>query len=815
MPRPRHLLAIAGLTLAGAALGAGLWLGWQLRASLPDLDAEHQLPGLSAAVRVERDRLGVPTVHAANRADAARATGFVHAQDRYFQMDLTRRRAAGELAELVGPAALDADKEIRIHRLRAVADAAVTHLPSGDRAVLAAYVAGVNAGLASLGARPPEYLLLRQQPRPWTESDSMLVVLSMFVAQQDGGGVYESMLATMRDVLPAGMVAFLSPRGTEWDTPVVGSAFDMPPVPGPDVYNPRARRPGGGRSAAAAGPARVPRDWAEALALRLTLEDPERAGSGSNNFAVSGARTAHGGALVADDMHFSIRVPNVWYRAAIEWPDDGGAPNRLDGVTLPGLPTLVAGSNTHVAWGFTTTFGDWSDIVLVERDPADANRYRAPGGMRRFERHDETIRVAGQADVTLPVEWTVWGPLLKPDHKGRSRAIRWMAHDPVKVGSSLLPMESARTLEEGLASAGGSGAPAFNQIIASRDGRIAWTIYGGMPRREGVDGQVPSSWADGRRGWRGYLTAAEHPRVVDPPEGRLWTANARVVDGPMRDLIGDTSYEIGSRARIIRERLRAKERFEPRDLLTIQLDDSALFLERWRALLLQVLGSPSAAGSQKRAELRRLVERGWSGRAEPSSVAYRFTRAFRDRVSRSVFTFLVAECVQADPGFDFTIERKREGPLWRLVTERPLHMLDPAYATWEAFLVASVDAVIADAETAFGPDLGQRTWGELNRTRYRHPLSAALPWLGRWLDMPEVPVPGDLYTPRMAYGADSASERFVVSPGRESEGLMQMPTGQSGHPFSPHYADSHPAWISGEPAPFLPGPPIHLLTLKP
>jgi penicillin amidase len=818
VPRPLRLLAFAGLIVLGAVLAGGLWLGWQLRASLPNLDAEHQLAGLSAVVRVERDRLGVPTVRGASRADVARATGFLHAQDRFFQMDLTRRRPAGELAELVGPAALEADKDLRIHRLRAVADAAVAHLTPTDRAVLTAYVAGVNAGLASLGARPPEYLLLRQQPRPWTESDSMLVVLSMFVAQQDGGGVYETMLATMRDVLPAEMVAFLSPRGTEWDTPVVGAAFEMPPVPGPEVYNPRARRAAKGAAASAAAPVvpgRRARDWPEALALRMTLEDPESAATGSNNFAVSGAHTAHGGALLADDMHFPIRVPNVWYRAAFEWPGEEGAPNRLDGVTLPGVPTLVAGSNTHVAWGFTTTFGDWSDVVLVERDAADPTSYRTPDGVRAFTRHEEVIHVAGQPDVALPVEWTVWGPLLKPDHKGRTRAIRWMAHDPVKVASSLLPMEAARTLEEGLASAGDAGTPAFNQIIASRDGRIAWTVYGGMPRRQGVDGQVPSSWADGTRGWRGYLTADEHPRVVDPPDGRLWTANARVVDGPMRDLIGDGSYEIGSRARIIRERLRAKERFEPRDLLAIQLDDSALFLERWRILLLRVLGGPGTGSDPRRATLLSLVEHDWNGRAAPESTGYRFTRAFRDRVSRSVFAFLLAECNQADPRFDFSIERKREGPLWALMTERPLHMLDPAYATWDAFLVAAVDAVIADAETTFGPDLTQRTWGELNRTRYRHPLSAALPWLGRWLDMPEAPTPGDLYTPRMAYGTDSASERFVVSPGHEAEGLMHMPTGQSGHPFSPHYADSHPAWVSGEPTPFLPGPPVHLLTLTP
>ena len=819
MPRAAKIGTSVALTLIGVLLVAGLWAGVTLRASLPQLEGQVRLTSLSGPVRVERDLLGIPTIRGASRADVASATGFLHAQDRFFQMDLTRRRAAGELAELVGAAAVEADKAIRIHRLTAVAADVLTHLSPTDHAVLTAYVAGVNAGLSSLGARPPEYLLLRQAPRRWTEQDSILVILSMFVAQQDSAGVYETMLAVMQDTLPGPMMAFLSPRGTEWDSPVVGDAFQMPPVPGPEVYNPRERRKGlppGTAAILPRLPVGVPSNWAEAAGLRVALDDPWNVATGSNNFAVSGAHTPHGGALLADDMHFPIRVPNTWYRAAFEWPEGGTTgTHRLDGVTLPGVPTMVAGSNTDIAWGFTTTYGDYSDIVLIERDATDPSRYRTPAGLRAFERHDEVIHTAGGADEHLTVEWTIWGPLLAPDHKGRTRAIRWVAHDATKVAAALLPMETARTLDEGLASAGAAGTPAFNQLIASRDGRIAWTVYGSMPRRTGVNGRTPSSWADGARGWEGHLTAAEHPRVVDPADGRLWTANARVVDGAMLELIGDGSYEIGSRARIVRERLRAKERFEAADLLAIQLDDSALFLERWRALLLRVLDGPAGGHDLRRATLLSLVEHDWHGRASPDSTGYRFTRAFRDRVSRTVFAFLLADCREADPRCDYTLERKREGPLWALVTEQPLHFLDPAYPSWDAFLLAAVDAMIEDAEQTFGADLSKRTWGEINPTRYRHPLSTAVPLLGRWLDMPEAAVPGDLYTPRMAYGADSASERFVVSPGRESEGIMHMPTGQSGHPFSPHYGDSHPAWLRGDATPFLPGPAVHTLTLSP
>ena len=386
-----------------------------------------------------------------------------------------------------------------------------------------------------------------------------------------------------------------------------------------------------------------------------------------------------------------------------------------DGVTEGARNSTIASFAGHLLWCGV-------DLDVIKELLLCWNRVRARPPLS----DDEVIRTAGGTDEHLTVEWTIWGPLLEPDHKGRTRAIRWVAHDAATVAAALLPMETDRTLGEGLASAGAAGAPAFNQIIASRDGRIAWTVYGSMPRRTGVDGQKPSSWADGSRGWDGHLTADQHPRVVDPADGRLWTANARVVDGAMLDLIGDGSYEIGSRARIIRDRLRAKERFEPADLLAIQLDDSALFLERWRALLVRTLALPAALGSAQRATLRGIVERDWQSRALPGSAGYRFTRAFRDTVSRRAFAFLLADCREADARCDYTLERKREGPLWALVTERPLHFLDPAYPSWDAFLIAAVDAMIKDTEQTFGADLSKRTWSEVNRTRYRHPLSAAV-----------------------------------------------------------------------------------------
>jgi len=806
MRRIVRALIVAVVLLVIAAVAGGFWARGRLRASLPQLDGDHRLAGLGAPVDVARDALGVPTVRARNRADLARAMGFLHAQDRYFQMDLSRRRAAGELAALVGPRALVLDREIRIHRFRAEAHRAIALLQPIDRAVLDAYTAGVNAGLASLGEKPFEYLILRQNPQPWRAEDSLLVVLSMFITLQDTDGSYESTLATMSDVLPAEMFAFMAPRGTEWDSPVVGEPFETPPVPAPNVYPLRSRREG--------KPPVEPRRRAEvALGVgswQLGVDRREDVAIGSNNWAVAGRHTADGGALVANDMHLSIRVPNTWYRAAWEWPG-----HEMYGVTLPGVPAMVVGSNTHVAWGFTNTYADWSDIVLLDADPARPNSYRAPEGWREIERFDETIDVAGQPSQHDVVEWTIWGPLLGRDHRGRRRAYHWVAHSAERLAASVMPLEDAHTIEEAFDAANGLGTPGQNFVVADRSGRIGWSVYGSIPRRQGLDGQLPASWADGTHAWNGWLDDAEYPRVLDGRDGRIWTANARVVSGDLLARLGDGSYEVGSRARIIRDRLMAGDRFTPRDLLSIQLETRADFLNRWRDLILKTLTSETIAGNERRARFREIVDRGWPGRALPDSAAYRLTRAFRDLVSERVFTSVLAECYEADEHFDYTTVRRREGPIWRLVTEQPQHLLDPRYPTWNALLVDSIDTVIEEAKQQHSGDLGDLRWSEFNVVAYRHPLSAALPFVGRWLDMPRVELPGDLYTPRMAWGSVGASERMVVSPGREADGIMHMPTGQSGHPLSPFYSNSHEAWVRGEPTPFLPGAAQHRLRLTP
>jgi penicillin amidase len=806
----RRAARAAGLALLALllALGAGgFWLRGRVRASLPQLDGARPLAGLSAAVTVERDARGVPTLRGASRLDVARGLGFVHAQERFFQMDLMRRRAAGELAELVGKPALDADRRVRVHRFRQRARAVVERAAAEERALLEAYAEGANAGLSALGAAPFEYVLLRRAPAPWRAEDGVLVALAMFLTLQDEEGRAESNLGLMADLLPAPLAVFLAPRGTEWDAPLLGEAFAVPALPGPDVLD-LHRAPPARAAAAGAAPAIVP------APARDESSKAEDAGGdrvlGSNNWAVGGSATADGRAIVANDMHLGIGVPNTWFRASLSFHEGGGT-RRVTGVTLPGVGFVVVGSNGDVAWGFTNSYGDFGDLVVLE--PAGADAYRTPGGPRELTRARETIRVRGAADETLVVEETIWGPVVDRDHRGRRRALRWVAHDPEGVNLAFLALERAASLDEAQRAASLAGIPHQNFVCADRAGRIGWTIMGRIPRRVGFDGRLPGSWADGARRWDGWLAPEEYPRIVDPPGGRIWTANARVVDGRMLAVVGDGGYDLGARARQVRDGLRALERPWERDMLAVQLDDRALFLARWRELLLETLTAEAVAGDARRGELRRLVQ-DWGGRAAVDSAGYRIVRAFRAEVAERAFDPLTEACRRADARFKAFRTPQYEGPLWALLRERPLHLLSPAFRSWHELLLAAADATIAEL-LAHGPRLADRTWGERNTPALRHPLSRALPLLSRWLDMPRIPIPGDAHMPRVQNGEEGASERLAVSPGREPDGYFMMPCGQSGHPLSPHYADGHGDWVLGRPVPFLPGPAVHTLRLVP
>lgn len=808
--------------MAGLIVGGGFYARSQLRASLPILDGSSAVPGLTAAVRVDRDALGVPAITAESREDAARALGFLHAQDRFFQMDLQRRQPAGELSGLVGIRALEVDEEARVHRFRDVAHRALELTEPSYRRILDAYAEGVNAGLGALGAAPFEYLVLRAVPEPWTAEDSILTVLAMFNTLQGRQALFERTLGAIQETMPEPMFRFLMTAGSEWDTPVVGSAIVRPPIPGPEVFDLRHERATEIRNHGN-NPRSEGKKTFRASVLPWPVRDlnaDEAAIVGSNNWAVDAAHSASGTALVANDMHLAINVPIIWYRASLAYPNPSqpNTTDRIAGVTLPGLPSIVVGSNGHVAWGFTNSGGDWSDLVRIELDPRDPARYLTPDGPKPFETFSETIAAKGAASKTLPVRWTMWGPVVWKDAKGRDYAQRWIAHDAQVLAGDVTRPERAQNVDELLAAVAGLGIPNQNVTAGDTTGHIGWTIGGAIPRRIGHDGLTPASWANATHRWDGYLTAAEFPRITNPEGGRIWTANAPVVDGALLATIGEGGYADGVRARLIRDRLMAIVKATPKDMLDIQLENKALFLDRWRTRVLETLRRPDAIGtgpqSRQRTEFKRLVETTWTGRASPDSVAYRLVRQFRAALVRQVMTTLTAPAKRIDPAFDYTRSLRGESPVWQLVTAKPAHLLDPRFKTWEDQILFAVDVAIAELTEA-GPALADRSWGEFNRAQLYHPLASGIPFFGRYLNMPGDPLPGDIYTPRAHSPRAGPSERMAVSPGQEKDGIMELPTGQSGHPLSPHYGDQYRAWLNGEPTPFLPGATVSTLTLTP
>lgn len=781
------------LALLGLLALAGLLLWGALKASLATLDGERagQVPGLVATTLLERDARGYVTVQAGSRLDAARALGYVHAQERFFQMDLMRRNAAGELSELVGDKALPLDRQRRLHRFRHRAGLAVAALAPDERALVDAYVSGVNAGLKALSLRPPEYLLLRQAPRPWVAEDTLLAVYGMYLDLQRAQGLDDLATGWLKAELPADWSAFLLQHSADWQAAQDDSRVASVPVPATPL--PAALRS------------------TQVACSDCSLQDARDIGS--NNWAVAGRLTPHGHAILADDMHLGLRVPGTWFKARLRW-NAGGAAHDVAGVTLPGAPLVVAGSNGQVAWGFTNSTADWSDVIELRLNAAGTH-YLSGGVEKPLRRVAETLAVAGGPAQTLEVLESEWGPVLpQKAPAGRAFVLRWVAHDAQAVNLRLMQLESARTVDDVVRLAAGAGIPAQNLLVADAGGRIAWTIIGAMPRRVGdADMDAPQDWSDGRPRWQGYLDAAEYPRLVDPADGRLWTANSRMIGGEALRLLGNGGYDLGARAQQIRDGLRSRERLDEAALAAIQLDDRAVLMQRWRRLMLDGVLDKAFVAEHDLADYRDRVARD-ADAASADAVGYLLVRAFREQVLRKLFEPLAGR-LEAQGLKLRDLKMVPETPGWALIQAGREDTLPSGYRSWTELLQRSL-LQSRDELLARHGRLEAATWGADNRATLRHPLSPALPaWLARRLDMPSTPMAGDSHMPRVYNHGHGQSERMVVAPGRETQGQLVIPAGQSGHPLSPFYRADHEAWQEGLPTPFLPGPATHRLVLKP
>jgi penicillin amidase len=774
-----------------AALGAWVYL----RASLAQLDGERQVPGLSAAVTVERDAAGVPLISGSSRLDVAYATGFVHAQERYFQMDLLRRTAAGELAELFGPRALPLDRARRLHRFRARAERTLARLPAPERALLDRYVAGANDGYKALGAKPFEYALTGTEARPWTAADSLLVVWAMYIdlqAMQEGRDLARGWLREHSD---AAQLAFLLPEASRWDATLdKGAALAPAPIP-----------------------ERAPGWWGTALdtGRQVALRGADFVDSvGSNNWAVAGSRSSSGAAIVSDDMHLGLQLPNIWYRLALRFPDGKGGQRRVAGVSLPGAPpTVIAGSNGQVAWAFTNSYADLIDLVALERDPARAGQVRLPSGWETPQSHVELIAVKGAQAERFVVRDTSLGPIREA--AGRLYAVRWVAHDDAAVNLNHLKFETVASVEEALEVAAIDGIPAQNIVVGDAAGSIGWTIAGTLPARSTAQFATTFPLSSETPSWSGLLPAQRYPRIVNPADGQITTANSRQLMGEGAAVLGDGGFDLGARNRQIAEGLRALGgKVDVRQVFDVALDDRALFMAGWRERVLRVLDAQAVKGQPQRAEFRRLLEQSWDGHASVDSVGYRLARGYMWALHDLFYAGAGKAITALDPKAPIAGTSRWPEVVARLLDARPSGWLPAGYADWRAVELAAVDRVIAEL-TRDGQVLADASWGARNTAEIAHPISLAAPALKPLLGAPADRLPGDANMPRVAGPKFGQSERMTVSPGREEEGLYNMPGGQSGHPLSPFFLAGHSEWVKAEPVPFLPGKPKYTLRFVP
>ena len=813
--------------LALAALAA--WL--HLRGSLAQLDGTRVVAGLKGPVSVARDERGVPLISGADRADVAYATGFVHAQERFFQMDLLRRVGAGELSELFGPKALVRDKANRLHRFRMRAERALAQFSAADRALLDRYVAGINDGLQALGKQPFEYDLIGVAPRAWRAADSLLVVCAMYFDLQATLEPRELARGWVRDNSTPAQLAFLLPQASVWDAPLDATAVDAA---------------GAAQAPLAPLPPAAPVWWGKPRAgnappaLKLASVDFIDA-VGSNNWAVAGSRSASGGAIVSDDMHLGTSLPNIWYRLALQYPDPRGGTRRVVGVSLPGAPPVViAGSNGKVAWGYTNSYADLLDVVQVEAHRAKPGMLLTPAGWETPASVEEIILVKGAPAVSLTVRESSSGPVRETD--GRLYALHWMAHSDQALNLNPLHLETTNTLDEALAVAATLGIPSQNFVGGDDQGNIGWTIAGLLPRRSqpgavaglgsvagagdgagagaGVGAGVGTSVGTtfplpvngSQASFDGALAAADYPRLVNPAGGQLSTANSRQLAGAGQAILGDGGFDIGARNRQIRDGLAALgAKTDVAAVYRISLDDRALFIAPWRERAIMALKPAALEGKPLRAEFLELLTNSWDGRASVDSVGYRLARHFMWALGDVVYDHANGELARIDPKATMALASSRwPAVLARLLDEKPAAWLPPGHTDWQAVQLAAIDKVIADL-TADGDKLSKATWGRRNTAAIAHPISAAAPGLGWLLSAPADMLPGDANMPRVAGKNFGQSQRMTVTPGKEEQGVFNMPGGQSGHPLSPYFLDGHADWVAGNTAPLLPGAARHTL----
>ena len=795
------VLAVFLIVLAGG-LFFFLWR------PLPRTRGTVHLPGLQSSVQVLRDRWGVPHIYAQNAEDLFYAQGYVHAQDRLWQMELQRRLTAGRLSEIFGETTLPVDRFLRVVGLYRAAEEGVEALDDESRRALRAYAAGVNAYISSRRGRwSLEFGLLRFEPDPWQLADS-LCWLKMMAWNMGCNWASELIRARLAASLGAELAADLEPPYPAHNPAVVhGPGLPAGAEPPPNGWGSETLRQSLQQVAdLLAGPPPPPPE-----AAPPGLAQP--AGN-SNQWVVSGKRSASGRPLLSNDTHLLLQLPTAWYQVHL-----CGGGYHVTGASLPGLPGVAVGHNEHCAWGITIAWQDAQDLYVERLHPDDGHRYEFEGQWLTADVLQEEIGVKGrEAPVRQEVVVTRHGPILsKVLGEETPLALRWVALERDNPLRAVLRLARARNWDEFRAAMDGWSAPSMNFVYADVEGNIGFVQAGCVPVRTRGYGLVPAPGWTGEYEWQGYLSLDELPQAFNPESGWLGTANHLVVDEAYPHYLS-SDLENPARARRIADLVGRGEGLTMDDFARFQLDTLSLHAERFLPYLLAV----RPRTERERRALDYLAA--WDCRMEADSVAASIARVCRLRTLRLVFDPHLGPLADAYVGLSVT-PLGENSPYHDRSVVRLLDLLDGQGSDYwlrdpetgqlrdrAEILHQALQEALALLQARLGPDMERWTWGRLNRFHFDHPVGSVKP-LHLLFNRGPYPASGDGDTLLRAAGqpefpfepaAVGDAVRFIADPGDWEACRIVMPGGQSGHVASRHYADLIPLWRQGrfQPMPF-------------
>jgi penicillin amidase len=786
----RRLLTILGVLILASGAGATAWICWRARACLPQLDGAISVAGLSAPVSVLREARGVPHIRAKSVEDLIFAQGYITAQDRLWQMDLSRRLAGGELSEVLGERTLNLDIENRRLGLHQVAERTLGEMDYETRQLFSAYARGVNAFMESgRHLLPIEFVILRYRPRPWRETDSIRVGLNMakmLSTSWPDDLMRERVCGKVRPEL----CADLFPDRTPHDRPVA------------ELVRAPRRRP---------EPTRTSPD-AESSGIAPTLMglvrplDAPAGWLGSNNWVLSGAHTKTGKSLLANDPHLGHGVPSIWYMAHLKAPGV-----NVTGVTFPGLPSVIIGHNERIAWGVTNTGPDVQDLYVERFDPRTPGKYFHNGNWVSAEIREEVIKVRSKPDFYLSVKATRHGPIISHTD-GRELALQWTLLQPRGFHLPFWKLDRAGSWEEFVAALRGFAVPMQNFVYADVDGNIGFYAPGRVPIRRSGDGNVPVDGSTDKFGWTGFVPFEDLPHSYNPPSGIIATANGRIVPDGYPYLITRMWAEPYRTARIF-QLLEEGSRFTTEEMLRVQSDIFAMH-DQWLAKRIVAAAERHRPGNPD-AQYAVEVLRAWDGEARWDSPAPLITSA----AERA----LLERLMRPKLGVDFSRYACPMTPVFveNVVNNQWTRWLPPGDADFDATLIKSLeDGVRRVPEIAGSADRGEWRWGMTIALTFRHPLGG-VPLAGRLLNIGPLPQSGTGMTVKQTTPQVGPSMRMVVDFDNFDRSVQNITLGQSGQVMSPHYRDQVEAWYEGRsfPMPFsdaeVESKAVHRLVLWP